>query len=243
MADSQPSTPQTESEPDFESSELGTLQHWEDVYLRELDCFHDRGDTEGQYTWFGENCLTTVVDFVLDLQILPDWKILDWGTGNGAFLFKLAGERPDLRHLHAVDYSAASVALCKAVEESQFKEDQAQSRFVWNKWDFTEEDSPYTPDYFDVIHDKGTLDAISVNEAREEKQQQYKKRIVELLKPKVGTSGGYFVITSCNFTKEALLGLLQPELMYHSHFPWPVFKFGGREGSKVSTVCFQKGQH
>jgi hypothetical protein len=72
------------------------------------------------------------------------------------------------------------------------------------------------------------------------------------------------VITSCNFTREvafnlhqrcfvpvpfALASQLSQELVaiwqqshlfkYHSHIKYPIFSFGGQEGSKVATVAFR----
>lgn len=57
------------------------------------------------------------------------------------------------------------------------------------------------PHDFKVVHDKGTYDAISLNpEDSMAKRQKYIENIYRILLPK-----GYFVLTSCNWTKEELL--------------------------------------
>ena len=54
---------------------------------------------------------------------------------------------------------------------------------------------------FDVCVDKGTFDAISLNpENTSEVRVRYVRALCDALK-----DGGYFVITSCNWTKEQLL--------------------------------------
>ena len=54
---------------------------------------------------------------------------------------------------------------------------------------------------FDVCVDKGTFDAISLNpENTNEVRIRYVQALGDALK-----EGGYFVITSCNWTKEQLL--------------------------------------
>lgn len=106
-----------------------------------------------------------------------------------------------------------------------------------------------------VVFDKGTYDAISLGENVTKNQRKYHATIGKLLKP----GEGYFLITSCNFTRDELVlhfsgssFLLHPlkNALSLSHAPlkemrlvaqvkYPTFSFGGREGSKVTTIAFQ----
>jgi len=59
---------------------------------------------------------------------------------------------------------------------------------------------------FDVCIDKGTFDAISLNpEDREEAKKHYVTSLRTVLQP-----GGFFIITSCNWTKEQLMQIFNP---------------------------------
>lgn len=59
---------------------------------------------------------------------------------------------------------------------------------------------------FDVCIDKGTFDAISLSpEDREEAKKHYVTSLRTVMRP-----GGFFIITSCNWTKEQLLQIFNP---------------------------------
>ena len=97
---------------------------------------------------------------------------------------------------------------------------------------------------WDVIADKGTLDAIGLMEGAQEARAAYKQAVLRLLRPK-----GLLVITSCNSTKDELVAELTgpkacppgARLEYVDHVrTHPVFKFGGTEGTRVCTVAFRK---
>jgi len=88
-----------------------------------------------------------------------------------------------------------------------------------------------------VIIDKGTFDAISLSENREELLVKYRKAISALYS---NTKDSYFVITSCNFTITELLKHFEPDFQLHSQVKYPTFKFSGAEGSTVTTLAFKK---
>lgn len=87
--------------------------------------------------------------------------------------------------------------------------------------------------YF-VIHDKGTYDAISLSTDASKNRMTYIEKINKML-----DNDGYYIITSCNWTKKEL----------ESHFtqfsllniiPTPQFTFGGQAGNTVTSLVFQK---
>ncbi|XP_032748308.1 EEF1A lysine methyltransferase 2 isoform X5 [Rattus rattus] len=72
---------------DFVPSALGTREHWDAVYERELKTFQDYGAT-GEI-WFGEESMYRVIRWMQKHKIPLDASVLDIGTGNGVFLVEL----------------------------------------------------------------------------------------------------------------------------------------------------------
>lgn len=54
----------------------------------------------------------------------------------------------------------------------------------------------------------------------------------------------FFILTSCNWTKEELVNFFTSTsssacpLKYFVSYPWPVIEFGGKKGAALSTVVF-----
>uniref|UniRef100_A0A8D0MUK3 EEF1A lysine methyltransferase 2 n=1 Tax=Sus scrofa TaxID=9823 RepID=A0A8D0MUK3_PIG len=71
----------------FAPSALGTREHWDAVYERELQTFQEYGDT-GEI-WFGEESMTRLIRWMQKHKIPLDASVLDIGTGNGVFLVEL----------------------------------------------------------------------------------------------------------------------------------------------------------
>lgn len=107
---------------------------------------------------------------------------------------------------------------------------------------------------WDLVMDKGTFDALALSQDTvpvpshdgngDETVVQmlpsavYPGKVAQLVK-----KGGYFLITSCNFTEQEIKGRFgKPELglEYHSRVSHPSFSFGGQTGSSVCTVAFKK---
>ncbi|PRP80055.1 hypothetical protein PROFUN_10738 [Planoprotostelium fungivorum] len=213
----------SDNEGEFQPSKLGTREHWDDAYENELKNYDDNGDI-GEI-WFGEDCLRRVVTFVTKLPLDLNSPILDLGTGNGATLFKLA--KKGFSSLLGVDYSAPSILLAKKIEETKkrgviFEEDDILNTKLNSK--------------FKLILDKGTYDAISLSDEKLNHQAAYRKSVIHLLED----TTSFFVITSCNYNKEELLSMFDSEFKYHSEIKYSTIKFGGQEGSTVTTLCFQK---
>ncbi|XP_047408139.1 EEF1A lysine methyltransferase 2 isoform X5 [Sciurus carolinensis] len=75
------------AEDGFVPSALGTREHWDAVYERELQTFQEYGDT-GEI-WFGEESMNRLIKWMQKHKIPLDASVLDIGTGNGVFLVEL----------------------------------------------------------------------------------------------------------------------------------------------------------
>ncbi|KAG8908338.1 hypothetical protein FRB99_007264 [Tulasnella sp. 403] len=183
---------------DFEPSKLGTKQHWDDVYSRELANFEDDSDDEGE-VWFGLESVEKMVDWATK-TVPADSKpyILDIGSGNGTLSLALVSDGGyDPSHILGIDYSADSVRLARAVAAHRSVEGV---RFEAS--DFLAEDLPVIEGMevnsegigmWDLLLDKGTFDAIALappGDAGTPPLDAYPGRVSRLLKP-----GGYFLIT------------------------------------------------
>ncbi|XP_053440139.1 EEF1A lysine methyltransferase 2 isoform X5 [Nycticebus coucang] len=73
----------------FVPSALGTREHWDAVYERELQTFREHGYT-GEI-WFGEESMNRLIRWMRKHKIPLDASVLDIGTGNGVFLVELVG--------------------------------------------------------------------------------------------------------------------------------------------------------
>ncbi|XP_024903275.1 EEF1A lysine methyltransferase 2 isoform X2 [Pteropus alecto] len=173
----------------FAPSALGTQEHWDAVYERELRTFQEYGD-RGEI-WFGEESMNRLIRWMQKHEIPLDASVLDIGTGNGVFLVELVE-----------DFLNLSTKLSG----------------------------------FHVCIDKGTFDAISLNpDGAAEKRKQYVKSLSRVLNVK-----GFFLITSCNWTKEELLDEFSEGFELLEELPTPTFSFGGGSGSSVAALVFQK---
>lgn len=180
--------------------------------------------------------------------------------GNGHFLFRLRegeeesdgeGEGEDMKgwggRMMGVDYSQKSVEFARRIAESKgFDSNETsgkQIEFEW--WDImSQSPSPLITSAshpgWDVVHDKGTFDAISLSEEKDDQGRRicesYKERVVPLLR-----EGGILLVTSCNWTEEELNGWFEGgELIVVEKIQYRSFSFGGRKGQSVSSVCYRK---
>lgn len=186
---------------------------------------------------------------VEDGEIQQSPKILDLGTGNGHFLFELssylAEECPETAaEYHGIDYSPDSVELARAIHTKRFPEQS----FVFEEVDFISKECSYLKEkaqYFDVVFDKGTLDAIALNNSPvdgfegKSGPQVYPIQVSQLLH-----SGSLLIITSCNFTEKELESVVTQngtnDLKLWKKIPYKSFQFGGVEGSTICSLAFIK---
>ncbi|CAJ1842725.1 unnamed protein product [Sphenostylis stenocarpa] len=260
-------------EPDSEavSSMLGFQSYWDAAYADELTNFREHGHA-GE-VWFGVDVMEVVaswtkalcveisqgripndVDTVkaesgeLDDKLLSSWSVLDIGTGNGLLLQELA--KQGFSVLTGTDYSERAVSLAQSLA----------NRDGFSNIKFLVDDVLETKleQEFQLVMDKGTLDAIGLHPDGPVKRMMYWDSVSRLVAP-----GGILVITSCNSTKDELvqevesfnqrkIGTAQelvtgkdeessrgPPFQYVSHVrTYPTFMFGGSVGSRVATVAF-----
>lgn len=183
-------------------------------------------------------------------------KVLDIGCGNAAALVYLAKEY-QFEHLTGVDYSEAGVALAEKV----IQKDEETNHIKIELLDMSDLTGLYQrlqqnqmAFKFDVLFDKGTFDAICLNEDKQ-LRSKYVASVVAMM-----THRSYFVITSCNWTTQELIKMFGTMSTYDQralehrgladiHPPTtrlelfkvlthPQFSFAGRTGSAVSTVAF-----
>lgn len=167
-------------------------------------------------------------------------RILDLGSGNGHMLFALRDEGWSAE-LIGVDYSEPSVQLARRIHETR-SYTNGELRVQFELFDILsrEVQPTWLGRGFDVVLDKGTFDAISLNDVKDEDgkigAEVYGERIQHLIR-----RGGFLLVTSCNWTTDELQKWLQtPELAYHGVIKYPSFTFGGVQGQSVSSVCFKK---
>ncbi|PYH95539.1 hypothetical protein BO71DRAFT_449291 [Aspergillus ellipticus CBS 707.79] len=124
---------------------------------------------------------------------------------------------------------------------------------------------PYDKGGFDIVLDKGTFDAVSLSDEvvkghhdRNDKDEgkdtaasgkKIQRRVCERYPGVVRglvRKGGFVVVTSCNWTEEELVRWFTASadagdrLVVWGRVEYPRFRFGGREGQGVVTVCFQR---
>ncbi|XP_045456161.1 EEF1A lysine methyltransferase 2 [Melitaea cinxia] len=210
---------------ELDSSELGTQKYWQETYIKEIHNYEDHGDPGD--VWFGEDSAIRVINWICDLGIDKNTAIVDLGCGNGYTLSELA--RNGFTNLLGIDYCEEAVTLAEKVNKNEFP------IIKFKVFDIINNDV-VTLGKFGLVHDKGTYDAISLNpDNPREHRQKYIEQVVEMLQ-----DNGIFVITSCNWTESELLKHFQEKLKLKCVIPTPQFKFGGKVGSVVSSMVFEK---
>ncbi|XP_024029597.1 EEF1A lysine methyltransferase 2 [Morus notabilis] len=264
-------------EPDAEAvtSMLGLQSYWDSAYADELANFHEHGHS-GE-VWFGTDVMEVVASWTKSLCIdislghlpnhvdnvksepveggdkyLSTWSVLDIGTGNGLLLQELA--KQGFSDLTGIDYSEGAIDLARKLAQ--------RNGFV--NINFLVDDVLETKleRQFQLVTDKGTLDAIGLHPDGPIKRIMYWDAVSRLV-----ARGGILVLTSCNNTKDELVGEVEgfnkrsiggshsqeaeeplkdqeanrdaPAFQYLGHVrSYPTFEFGGSVGSRVATVAF-----
>ncbi|KAJ4961825.1 hypothetical protein NE237_021735 [Protea cynaroides] len=256
---------------EVEPSMLGLQSYWDATYADELANFHEHGHA-GE-VWFGVEVMEIVASWTKNLCIdvvqgcvrnlvdgvgsqsseqgaydFSGWSVLDVGTGNGLLLRELA--KQGFSDLTGIDYSEGAIGLARSLAD----------RDGLTNMNFLVDDVLETKleKQFQLVMDKGTLDAIGLHPDGPIKRMSYWDSVSRLVAP-----GGILVVTSCNSTKDELVqevenfnqrrltGSQNPEIpkdqeacrdltfRYINHVrSYPTFMFGGSEGSRVSTVAF-----
>lgn len=248
-----PNTPITPSLPTKISS-------WEAAYTREIH--NNSSDTTDEgIIWFDEsNAEDTVLSKLQTFAstnggpLSPtSTRFLDLGTGNGHMLFALREDTEDdeesplwTGEMIGVDYSPKSIELARQLDaqrrEALDDETGPYANIRFEQWDLlTEAAGDWLGEGFEVVLDKGTFDAISLMPHSGDTPhpcETYRAQVEPLIKP-----GHFLVTTSCNWTKDELIGWLAPEgagLTLHDEAKYRTFTFGGKTGQSVVTLIFQR---
>ncbi|XP_075989784.1 EEF1A lysine methyltransferase 2 [Anticarsia gemmatalis] len=209
---------------ELDSSELGTQDYWQKAYSKEIENFQGYGDTGD--VWFGEDSAQRVIDWICDCGVERDVRVIDLGCGNGYTLIELAKE--GFTNLLGIDYCEEAILLAEKVSSDH-------PLIKYKVFNITE-DNVAQLGKFGVIHDKGTYDAIGLNPDEPKKhREKYIEQVTEML-----DEDGMFIITSCNWTEEELIKHFSEKMKLKRVIPTPQFKFGGKVGSLVSSVVFEK---
>ncbi|XP_065409628.1 EEF1A lysine methyltransferase 2 isoform X1 [Chrysemys picta bellii] len=198
---------------------------WDAAYESELQIFQESGDA-GEI-WFGEESMLRLIRWMEKQKIPLDSSVLDIGTGNGVLLVELA--KCGYTNLTGIDYSPSAIQLSQNIIEKE-----GLSNIKLQVKDFLTPSAELSG--FQICIDKGTFDAISLNpDNAAEKRKQYVKSLCTVLKME-----GFFLITSCNWTKEELLNEFKEGFEILEELPTPKFCFGGRIGNSVTALVFQR---
>lgn len=210
---------------------------WNDFYKTEIKNYNSHGDV-GE-CWFDDaGAESSVVSFFVHqiAQHVSTPNVLDLGTGNGHFLFELAEEVEEMGASYTgIDYSPEAVQLARAVAPSE--------EFTFEEVDFLDTESSFVKSHtFDVIFDKGTLDAIALNNEPvfdgKIGTQAYPQQVQRMMRPQ-----GFLIVTSCNFTEAELEKIVTEDgtngLRVFDRVEYPSIEFGGVKGSAICTLAFR----
>ncbi|KAM9908519.1 hypothetical protein OXX79_000321 [Metschnikowia pulcherrima] len=234
-------------------SKLGSQEYWNQFYRKEIENFGDNEQDTGE-CWFDDSdAERKVVDFFCELieeqEVSPTSRVVDLGTGNGHLLFELyetvSEECPEASlEYHGIDYSPDSVAFAQSIAEKKYP----QQPFTFDTVDFIAKTCAYLEENagkFDVLFDKGTLDAIALNndpiDGFDGKigTQVYASQVSQLMH-----AGSLLIITSCNFTEDELVQVITQNgtnsLSVWRKIKYPSFQFGGQAGSTICSIAFIK---
>lgn len=219
----------------FDSSPLGTKEYWNSIYERDISIFHDAGDI-GE-VWFGKRVQTKIVNWIVNHfpNNSSDPWICEIGCGNGALLAKLYNKIPYI-HLNGLDYSESAIELAKACNPDL--------PIQWYAGDFLNTDDFVKKRFhkmFDLIIDKGTFDAMTLS-GIQGILETYKSSLSACIK----SDTGFFILTSCNWTKNELIQMFSSNDYNSSFIPQeeiihdiPSFTFQGNSGNCVTSIVFK----
>lgn len=141
--------------------------------------------------------------------------------------------REGYRNLTGIDYSANAITLAKQIAADQ---NMNIAYEVLDLLDSNEIVQKFGTKTFDIVHDKGTYDAISLHpDNPAEKRAQYIANLFKLT-----SNNGLLILSSCNWTEAELCASLTGKFQLYKTIPTPTFKFGGSVGSVVTQIVFKK---
>jgi EEF1A lysine methyltransferase 2 len=241
---------------------------WDKLYTTEISN-HAADPSDLGTIWFDDSAAEDkILAFLHSPQLGLDpssTSFLDIGTGNGHFLFRLRepyGDDDDEKEegegelrkkkrftgrILGTDYSPKSIEFCHHIASTFSPPPDPPISFLHFDIITSSPRAILTPpnsNGYDVVLDKGTFDAISLSSETDANGRKfcegYRSKIIPLVR-----EGGYFLVTSCNWTEGELRGWFEgregdAELAFVAAIGYQSFRFGGREGQSVSSVCFKK---
>lgn len=141
--------------------------------------------------------------------------------------------RENYKDLTGIDYSASAIELSKQIAIDQSIDIAYHVLDLLNENDIKQQ---LGEKKFDIVHDKGTYDAISLNPQNPSaKRNAYIENVYNIT-----AENGLFILSSCNWTEDELCTSLNGKFVKYKNIPTPTFKFGGKIGTVVTQVVFQK---
>lgn len=141
--------------------------------------------------------------------------------------------REGYRNLTGIDYSANAITLAKQIAAHQNMNITYEMLDLLNYDEIVQKLGTKT---FDIVHDKGTYDAISLHpENPAEKRAQYIENLFKLT-----SNNGLLILSTCNWTETELCSSLKGKFQVYKTIPTPTFRFGGSVGSVVTQIVYKK---
>ncbi|XP_078174928.1 uncharacterized protein LOC144568446 [Carex rostrata] len=234
-----------------DSTDVETLQNFCDAtYAEDLANFQEHGHA-GELC-FGNEVLDVLVRWTKDLCIggsnkdIGTINVLDVGTGNGRLLQELS--KQGFNDLTGIDFSEAAIEVARNLAN---REGYSHINFLVDDVLETKLEKK-----FQLVLDKGTLDAIALHPDGPVKRMMYWESVSHLVAP-----GGILIITSCSSTKDELVQEMDnfnhrknsssvvsngesrdgatTVFQYLDHVQsYPNVVSSGVQGSRVATVAF-----
>jgi hypothetical protein len=150
-------------------------------------------------------------------------RVMECGSGNGTLLLSFLSTSatssnptpsPQAYHLTGIDYSPLSAKLSAQIHASrvteleEMEEDDDEQvlnpvEVEWRTADLLRHD--FQGEKWDIVLDKGTFDALALSQ---DPVAESRGRLPSVVYPervaRVVKRGGFFLITSCNFTEEEI---------------------------------------
>lgn len=209
------------------ASELGTKCYWDTTYADEISSFEDTGDT-GE-VWFGQTVAKKVVAWICrTCGSERGVKIMDLGCGNGYTLMLLHDK--NFTNLTGIDYSEHAIMLTQKIAAKKGANIRLQVKDIL-------ECEVQCEEKYDIIVDKGTFDAICLNPCISiaDSRSKYIHFVEKSMK-----ESAHFILTSCNWSKDELLIHFSGHFVLADEILSPTLTFGGKQGSRVTTLILKK---
>lgn len=141
--------------------------------------------------------------------------------------------REDYTNLMGIDYSLNAIELSKCIAADQDLDIEYAVLDLLSDENISE---VLGERQFNIVHDKGTYDAVSLHpNDPSSKRQAYIHNVHNLL-----ADDGLFILTSCNWTEDELHESFAGRFLKYKIIPTPTFQFGGKTGSVITQIVFKK---